>query len=230
MIGETHVVERARTQAYMRRRLYDVTKRMLDITLCLMLLPLMLVIVPILTFAIYLDSPGPVFFIQERVGMNGRRFRMYKFRTMKHEFDDRAGREFMKAYVNGHTHDPFAEGSVVFKPIHNQAQITRIGRILRQTSLDELPQIFNVMRGEMSLIGPRPNVPWEVDAYQDWHRERLVVRPGITGLAQVRGRSSISFDRIVRYDIEYIRNHNILLDLQILWWTLMSVFTGRGAG
>jgi lipopolysaccharide/colanic/teichoic acid biosynthesis glycosyltransferase len=230
MISETHGVERARTQAYMRRRLYSMMKRVLDLFLCLALLPLALVIIPIIGLAIYVDSRGSVFFVQERVGMNGRRFRMYKFRTMKHDFDDHAGREFMKAYVNGQTHDHLSEGSVVFKPIHNQAQITRVGRILRQTSLDELPQIFNVMRGEMSLVGPRPNVPWEVEAYQEWHRERLAVRPGITGLAQVRGRSSISFDRIVRYDIEYIRSKSILLDIQILWWTLTSVFSGRGAG
>lgn len=229
MISETHVVERTQTPVYVQRKLYNITKRLLDLLLCLLSLPLVLVIIPIMALAIYVDSPGPVFFIQERVGMRGRRFRMYKFRTMKHNFDDRAGREFMKAYVNGQVHDHMTEGGVVFKPIHNRAQITRIGRILRTTSLDELPQILNVMRGEMSIIGPRPNVPWEVEAYQEWHRERLAVRPGITGLAQVRGRSCISFDRIVSYDIEYIRARSVMLDLKILWWTVFAVFLGKGA-
>jgi len=229
MISETHVVERAQTPAYVQRKLYNITKRFLDLFLCLLSLPLVIVIIPIMALAIYVDSPGPVFFIQERVGMRGRRFRMYKFRTMKHNFDDRDGREFMKAYVNGQIQDHMSDGSVVFKPIHNRAQITRIGRILRMTSLDELPQIFNVMRGEMSVIGPRPNVPWEVEAYQEWHRERLAVRPGITGLAQVRGRSCISFDRIVRYDVEYIRARSVMLDLKILWLTVFAVFLGKGA-
>jgi lipopolysaccharide/colanic/teichoic acid biosynthesis glycosyltransferase len=95
--------------------------------------------------------------------------------------------------------------------------------------LDELPQVFNVLKGEMSLVGPRPNVPWEVEEYWAWHHERLEVLPGITGLAQVRGRSGISFDRIVEYDIEYLEKQNLKLDLKVLWWTLSAVFLGRGA-
>jgi lipopolysaccharide/colanic/teichoic acid biosynthesis glycosyltransferase len=100
---------------------------------------------------------------------------------------------------------------------------------LRKTSLDELPQILNVLRGEMSMVGPRPNVAWEVEAYRSWHHERLEVLPGITGLAQVRGRSAISFDHIVRNDIEYVEKQSLALDLKILWWTFVTVFHGTAA-
>jgi lipopolysaccharide/colanic/teichoic acid biosynthesis glycosyltransferase len=104
-----------------------------------------------------------------------------------------------------------------------------VGRILRKTSLDELPQILNVLKGEMSLVGPRPNVAWEVEAYRSWHHERLEVLPGITGLAQVRGRSAISFDHIVRYDVEYVEKQSLALDFKVLCWTLMAVFSRAGA-
>jgi lipopolysaccharide/colanic/teichoic acid biosynthesis glycosyltransferase len=118
----------------------------------------------------------------------------------------------------------------VFKPPHT-AQITRVGRILRKTSLDEPPQVINVLRGEMSLVGPRPNAAWEVEAYYSlWHHERLEVLPGITGLAQVHGRSGLRFDNIVEYDIEYIRDMSPLLDFKIMVSTLRSVLVGNGAG
>ena len=100
---------------------------------------------------------------------------------------------------------------------------------MRKTSLDELPQLINVFKGEMSFVGPRPNVPWEVEEYRGWHKERFEVLPGITGLAQVRGRSGIPFDEIVQYDIEYIRKQSLMLDLQVLWWTVSSVLFGDGA-
>jgi lipopolysaccharide/colanic/teichoic acid biosynthesis glycosyltransferase len=104
-----------------------------------------------------------------------------------------------------------------------------MGRILRKTSLDELPQLISVLKGEMSLVGPRPNVTYEVEAYKEWHKQRLAVLPGLTGLAQVRGRSSIDFDTIVRYDLEYIEKQSLALDLRIIGETALSVFSGRGA-
>ena len=165
--------------------------------------------------------------MQERVGKDGRRFRMYKFRTLRHDYDNPEHRALMQAFVLGQkTLNP---ESASFKPPLYK-HITRVGSILRKTSLDELPQIFNVLKGDMSLIGPRPNVTWEVEKYKDWHYERLKVLPGITGLAQVRGRSSISFDAIVESDIEYIRKQSFKFDLQILWWTMRSVLKGDGAG
>jgi lipopolysaccharide/colanic/teichoic acid biosynthesis glycosyltransferase len=205
---------------------------------------------------VILDSPGPVLFVQERIGKEGRRFRMYKFRTMRHNLDSNPHRAFMKAFVRGEIREeadisdveddqdndfhnavmkplvnvkPGSNGSgVIYKPARS-SQLTRVGRLLRRTSLDELPQLINVLKDEMSLVGPRPNVPWEVEEYQPWHYKRLAALPGITGLAQVKGRSSISFDRIVEYDSEYIEGQSLILDLKILWWTLSTVLLGADA-
>jgi lipopolysaccharide/colanic/teichoic acid biosynthesis glycosyltransferase len=191
-----------------------------------MAVPFLLPIGLIIALAIRLDSPGPVFFVQERVGKGGRSFKMIKFRTMHIKIDDSSHRLFMQQYINGQIS---TNGNLqVFKPFKAN-QVTRIGRLLRKTSLDELPQIINVLKGEMSLVGPRPNVRWEVEAYHGWHVERLEVLPGITGLAQVRGRSGITFDQIVRYDVEYIEQQSLKLDLLILWWTFASVLFGGGA-
>ncbi len=222
------VLNRPHSQFY--RRGYRLVKRVLDVTICLALLPPTIMVMAIISIMISLDSPGPVFFIQERIGRGERRFNLYKFRTMKRDYDDRSGREFMKAFVTGQINkEDCDDGQATYKPKHKD-RITRVGRILRKTSLDELPQIFNVLRDEMSLVGPRPNVPWEVEVYRGWHNERLEVLPGITGLAQVRGRSDIPFDNIVQYDIEYIKNRSLKLDFQILWWTALSVIHGHGAG
>ncbi len=133
----------------------------------------------------------------------------------------------MRAFVNGDIGQKDSSKNI-YKPFQ-ETQVTRVGRILRKTSLDELPQLFNVLKGDMSLVGPRPNVPWEVEEYRGWHKERLEVLPGITGLAQVQGRSGISFDRIVKYDIEYIEKQNLLMDLKVLGWTVLSVIEGKGA-
>lgn len=230
----------------------QVAKRAIDLTACLLTLPLTVPLISLGVLVVRIESPGPGLFVQERVGRDGRRFRMYKFRTLAPSFDDSAHRAFMKAFVRGEINngereretDPgraFEKAFVrqgagdngshkgINKPVL-PSQVTRVGRFLRNTSLDELPQVFNVIRGEMSLVGPRPNVPWEVQAYRSWHRRRLEVLPGITGLAQVRGRSGLSFDRIVEHDIEYIDQQSVALDLRILWWTLAAVFDRKGAG
>ncbi len=204
-------------------------KRVLDMALCLALLPLAAVVMAVIALAIVCDTPGPIFFVQQRVGRGGCRFQIYKFRTIKREWDDSASREFMKAFVMGRIGQDGGDGRRSFKAL-DKAPVTHVGRVLRRTSLDELPQIWNVLRGEMSLVGPRPNVPWEVDAYQEWHKERLKVLPGMTGLAQVRGRSGLPFDVSVQYDIEYVRKQSLKLDLQILCWTVLTVLSGRGAG
>lgn len=209
------------------RRGYQTAKRVMDVALCLLAMPLVLPLLALCALAIRLDSPGPALFVQERIGKGGRRFRMYKFRTMQHNLDDSYHRAFMKAFINGRIGDD-EKGVAIYKPVQ-ASQVTRVGRILRKTSLDELPQLINVLKGEMSLVGPRPNVPWEVEEYRGWHNERLEVLPGITGLAQVRGRSGIVFDSIVKYDIEYIEKQSLAMDLKILWWTVVSVLLGRGA-
>jgi lipopolysaccharide/colanic/teichoic acid biosynthesis glycosyltransferase len=204
-------------------------KRVLDVTICLAVLPLALPVMAVIALAILIDSGWPIFFFQERVGKDGKRFRLYKFRTLIHGYDDPAAREYMRAFVRGQVGNEKPGREWVHKPVEKR-HMSGVGRLLRKSSLDELPQIFNVLRGEMSLIGPRPNVPWEVEAYLDWHYERLRGLPGITGLAQVRGRSCISFDQIASSDVEYIERQCLLLDLQILWWTLTSILGGRGAG
>jgi lipopolysaccharide/colanic/teichoic acid biosynthesis glycosyltransferase len=216
-----------RPRVLLRRRGYQIAKRLLDLTLSLLVLPFALPALLICAAAITLDSPGPVLFVQNRVGKGKRRFKLYKFRTMYHHLDTNGHRAFMKAFVNGQVNEK-ANGNGVYKPFSDR-QLTRVGRMLRKTSLDELPQLINVIKGEMSLVGPRPNVPWEVEEYRGWHKERLEVLPGITGLAQINGRSSVTFDKIVRYDIEYIENRSMKLDIQILWKTATSVVAGKGA-
>jgi lipopolysaccharide/colanic/teichoic acid biosynthesis glycosyltransferase len=201
-------------------------KRVLDLLICFSALIILLPFMAILCIVIVINSPGSPIFIQERVGKNGKRFKMYKFRTMQSNYNNESDREFMQAYIAGKIDEDTID-TEVFKP-DNKSKITKIGKVLRITSLDELPQILNILRGEMSLIGPRPNVPWEVEKYHDWHCERLRVLPGITGLAQVRGRSSLCFDDLVRYDLEYIENLSFKQDLQIMWSTALIVLKGVG--
>jgi len=177
-----------------------------------------------IALAIFLDSGGPVFFVQERVGKKDRPFKMYKFRTL-HNGGESAAHDFMQAYIKGEVGE--TDGRRIFKP--DTIRVTRVGQLLRRASLDELPQLINVMRGEMSLVGPRPHIAKEVAAYRPWHHRRLNGLPGITGLAQVSGRSSISFDRMVRYDIDYLERQSLGLDLRILLRTIKTVLRGDGA-
>ncbi len=207
---------------------YQTAKRLVDLILCFLALPFIIPVSLLCALAIFLESGRPVFFIQERIGRGGRPFWIYKFRTMNAKIDNNLGRSFMKAYVRGEI-DPEITGNGTFKPKIEQ-HINRVGRFLRRTSLDELPQLINVLKGEMSIVGPRPNVPWEVDEYRPWHYERLEVLPGITGLAQVNGRSGINFDTIVRYDINYIEHQGLATDLKILFETVNSVIHSKGAG
>jgi lipopolysaccharide/colanic/teichoic acid biosynthesis glycosyltransferase len=217
----------SRPQVISRRWEYHRVKRILDFTLCLLVLPFALPLMALISLLVILESPGPAMFVQECIGRGGRRFRMYKFRTMTWSLDDSAHRAFMRAFVNGEI-DQVESEKVVFK-LFRESQGTRMGQILRKTSLDELPQTLNVLKGEMSLIGPRPNVSWEVEAHKEWHRERLNALPGIAGLAQVNSRSCISFDRIVEYDIAYIENQGLRMDLKILWLTIRSVIRADDA-
>lgn len=203
-------------------------KRVIDVAICLPALPLLVVLMGVIALLVVLDTPGSPFFVQERIGKDGRPFRLFKFRTMRADYRDEKDQAYMRAFVAGQLIEQAKGQDAINKPIRTQ-DITRVGRVLRKASLDELPQIFNVLGGEMSLIGPRPNVPWEVECYKEWHRERLAVLPGISGLAQVQGRSTLSFDEIAAYDIEYVRTMSLSTDMTILADTVRSVFSGKGA-
>ncbi len=218
------VIERPGVKLY--KPYYQTVKRFCELILCLILIPVIVPIGFLIAIAIRFNSPGPIFFVQERIGKGGRPFKMIKFRTMRTNVNTEAHQHFMRAFVNGQVSENSEHKT--FKPFKSY-EVTSVGRILRKTSLDELPQIINVFRGEMSFVGPRPNVPYEVEAYHGWHKERLEVVPGITGLAQVRGRSDITFDRIVEYDIEYVEKQSLMLDLKIMWWTFTSVLLAKGA-
>ncbi len=177
--------------------------------------------------AIKATSPGPVFFRQERVGLNGKKFFMLKFRSMKTDCDSEEHQKYIAKYICEQQNSAVEPG--VFK-LTNDSRITPVGAFLRQTSLDELPQLINVLTGEMSLVGPRPPIPYECDLYDIWHRRRLVsCKPGITGLWQVTGRSRTTFDEMVRLDLKYIRDWSLFLDIKILFMTPKAVLSGSGA-
>jgi exopolysaccharide biosynthesis polyprenyl glycosylphosphotransferase len=214
-----------------RNRLSDKLKRPMDLLLAMLLLvplsPLMLLI----ALLIKLDSRGPALYLQERVGKHGRPFRMYKYRSMRVGADEGVHRAYATLLIreNLRPEELGQHGQRSLK-MQNDPRITRVGAFLRRTSLDELPQLLNVVRGEMALVGPRPPMPYEVAVYQDWHRRRLEVTPGITGLWQVSGRNRVSFEQMVRMDLHYIEHQSLLLDLHILFQTPLAMLTGSGAG
>lgn len=199
--------------------LSGITKRIVDVTLSglglLVLTPLLLLI----ALLIVIDSPGPVLFKQKRVGLNGREFWMYKFRSMV--ADAEAQLETLQAQNE-------IEGGITFK-IANDPRVTRLGRILRKTSLDEFPQLFNVLLGEMSLVGPRPPLPKEVALYSAEQRRRLTVVPGCTGLWQISGRSKTTFKKMIELDLEYIRTWSVHQDLSILVRTVRTIVRMEGS-
>lgn len=195
-----------------------VLKRALDVTVALLGLIVLSPLMALTALLIKLDSPGPVLFKQVRVGKGGRQFVLYKFRSMR----DGAEKEQEKLAELNEAIGP------IFK-VHDDPRVTRLGKILRRISLDELPQLYNILRGEMSLIGPRPPLPSEVEQYQEWHKRRLEASPGITGLWQVSGRSQLTFDEMVLLDIYYIENWSPALDSTIFLRTIPRVILGDGA-
>lgn len=175
-------------------------------------------------FAVKMSSPGPILFRQERLGQFGRPFMFLKFRTMKVQNSSSIHEVYVRKLISG---APMEGG--IFK-IQNDPRVTRIGSFLRKASLDELPQFWNVLKGEMSLVGPRPPVPYEAEMYDLWHRRRfLSAKPGVTGLWQVTGRSRTTFAEMVRLDLRYVESCSPWLDLKILWQTPLAVLTGSGA-
>jgi lipopolysaccharide/colanic/teichoic acid biosynthesis glycosyltransferase len=228
------------------KSIYFAAKRVMDFSVALMSLVLLSPLLIILTILIKLDSDGPAVYTQTRVtskrvrGQDGEfgwqelPFTIYKFRTMRNNCSSSIHQEFIKAYIDGdetkmaQLQQVKASEESKFK-LNGDPRITRVGSFLRKTSLDELPQLFNVIKGEMSLVGPRPPIPYEVDMYRPHHHERLHTIPGLTGYWQVKGRSSISFEEMVDLDVEYIGMQSLWLDIKILLMTIPAVLLDREA-
>lgn len=202
-------------------------KRLIDVSITVVLLPLLLVTMAVIAILIRLDSKGPVLFRQQRLGLKGKEFTLLKFRSMYAESDDRLHREAIKRYMNGDRLSDDHNGANPYK-LQNDPRVTRIGRLLRRTSLDELPQFFNVLRGDMSLVGPRPPLPYEVEHYsaRDWLR--LAGKPGLTGYWQVYGRSKVDFKTMVEMDIAYLQSQSLREDLKLIALTPLVMLSGRG--
>jgi lipopolysaccharide/colanic/teichoic acid biosynthesis glycosyltransferase len=225
-----------------RRLNYHLSKRFIDLVFAVLALIVFSPLILIVAILIKLDSPGPVFFIQDRVGVRRRvfnktiyyemiTFRCYKFRTMICNADPSLHKSYVKALINNDCQGMAAlqgEDTKIRKLTHDP-RITRLGRILRKSSIDEIPQFINVLKGEMSMVGPRPAIPYEVELYKPWHYRRLETKPGITGLWQVTARCTADFDEIVRLDIQYVEKQSFWLDMKILLKTPLAVLSCKGA-
>src|SRR5580704_5448891 len=214
-----------------KKKLSLLTKRLMDVVGASVAVTILSPAFLLLAILIKLTSKGPIFFRQERVGQFGSRFVFIKFRSMYVSTDAAIHKEYVRKFIVGKTGSTAQEGSKkgVYK-ITNDPRVTWIGKLLRRTSLDEIPQFWNVLKGEMSLVGPRPPIPYEIEAYDIWHRRRLLEsKPGITGLWQVHGRSKTTFDEMVRLDLQYSRMWSPMLDVKILLQTPRAVFSGDGA-
>jgi len=222
------------SSAAAERTATHVCKRVMDVALATLLLLVLLPFLLLIAVLIKLDSHGPVIFVQERVGSRRRRspaggtvwevihFKVFKFRSMFQHANESLHQAHTQAFVE----ERLAAAEI---KLTEDPRVTRAGRLLRRTSLDELPQLLNVLRGEMSLVGPRPVPVYEAAAYADWHRERLAALPGITGWWQVRGRGRVTFSEMIRMDIHYVRQQSLWLDIKILFATIPAVVSRRGA-
>ncbi len=218
----TDLAERKGTAA--PGRVYEAAKRTIDIMLSLALI---VIVVPLLVFLCLLvrsTSAGPALFRQERLGRDKQPFTLLKLRTMYINNDDRVHRDYVTRMLSA-DHTAPAGNSGLFK-LDADPRKTPLGTWLRRTSMDELPQFFNVLHGEMSLVGPRPVLPWEAEMFEEAHQQRFVVKPGITGLWQVNGRSRLSMRRAIELDVEYVARRNVTLDLAILLRTVPALFRG----
>lgn len=204
-----------------------ILKRTFDLVVAALASVLLLPLWLLIALIIKLDSKGPVFYTQERVGMDGRLFLLYKFRTMKAGADPELHREYQKAFIAGRAEANIGNDNKPTYKLLADPRITRIGKLLRRTSLDEVPQLLNVLLSDMSIVGPRPPIPYEVEAYELWHRKRLDMKPGLTGLWQVSGRNRLPFEEMVRLDLFYIENWSLLLDLKIILRTVLVMIEGH---
>jgi lipopolysaccharide/colanic/teichoic acid biosynthesis glycosyltransferase len=209
-------------------RIEALARRTLDMAVAALLLVLLAPLLLAVALATRLESPGPALFRQRRLGQARHAFTVYKFRTMRAAADAAQHRQYVQELIS-RGGDAAVHGSRQLFKLAVDDRVTRVGRVLRRWSLDELPQLWNVLRGDMSLVGPRPVIPYEVELYPPWYMERFAVKPGLTGLWQVSGRSERTYEEMVRYDIEYARRRSLWLDLVILAKTAFVVVRGKGA-
>ncbi len=209
---------------------YEAIKRRLDVIGSLILLVVLSPLLLLIAILVKLTSRGPVFFRQVRIGHMMKPFTMFKFRTMYSGADQRLHHEFVSWFIKASDQGHSPGNNALFK-LTNDQRVTPVGRVLRKTSFDELPHLWNVVRGDMSLVGPRPPLPYELEQYKPWHRRRVLeAKPGITGLWQVAGRSRTTFDEMVRLDLRYARKRSLWADIKILLATPAAVISGKGAG
>jgi lipopolysaccharide/colanic/teichoic acid biosynthesis glycosyltransferase len=204
-------------------------KRILDVTVTLLLLPIFCLVVPVLVLLIRLDSKGPILYRQKRIGQDGVEFDFFKFRSMYINNDDSLHRTAIQQFMGGQrlNHD---DSTPNLYKLNNDRRVTRIGKFIRKTSLDELPQFLNVLRGEMSLVGPRPPLSYEVAHYSSRDRLRLSGKPGLTGIWQVYGRSRVTFKEMIEMDIDYLHKQSVLYDLKLIVLTIPVMLLARGGG
>lgn len=201
-------------------------KRALDVAISV---PAIVVLTPVfivLWIAIHLDSPGPAIFCQRRIGRGEKPFNCFKFRTLRHNADQNVHREAIR---RAWAREPLSNDPDAPYKLTDDPRVTRVGGVLRRTSFDELPQLLNVLRGEMSIVGPRPAIPYELEHFQDWHHRRHIVKPGITGICQVRGRGRVCPEVMLEMDVEYAMNWTLWTDLKLIALTFPAVLWGRGA-
>lgn len=212
------------------KRSYLIAKRALDILLCLLILLPLVVVTLLVAVAICIDSPGPFLFRQRRVGALGEEFTCLKFRSMYADSDDSLHRAVYQDFIRGKASNGGAGASVVLGKVHNDPRVTRVGRFIRTTSIDELPQFWNVLMGHMTLVGPRPPLPYEVKHYNTQARLRLSGKPGITGPWQVYGRNRVTFRKMVEMDVEYLKQQSLLEDIKLMLLTVPAMLRApRGA-
>ena len=204
-------------------------KRILDLVFTILILIPLFIVIAIIAVLIRIDSKGPIFFRQKRIGMNGVEFDLFKLRSMYVDSDDSVHRESIKQYMNGAALNGKENSDNLYKLV-DDPRVTRVGQFIRKFSIDELPQFINVLRGEMTLVGPRPPLPYEVEEYGPHEWIRLFGKPGLTGTWQVYGRSRVPFQEMVDMDIEYLGHQSILLDLKLIALTLPVILQGRGGG
>src|SRR5437667_550595 len=226
-IAPVMAIQTVTTQTIRIQPNYLRAKRTLDILFTLLILIPLCIIIAIIAVCIRLDSKGSIFYRQKRIGQNGVEFEMLKFRSMYENSDDTLHRLAVQRYMDGQKLCENSAQNIAYKDV-TESRITKIGRFIRKTSLDELPQFFNVLRGEMTLVGPRPPLPYEVESYSEYDWLRLCGKPGLTGSWQVYGRSQVTFQSMVKMDIDYLMRQSLCEDLKLIALTVPVMISGRG--